>query len=287
MKILLTIVIILITEFNYGVEKNKEQSQKKTCMLEKLAGEEPEDACMIRDFLAKLPPFNPIKGYTPFRNTYLFHGHPGTGKTTGVLSLAEESGAKFFSYDMDVLLDEHANKLSSTIKEIYDNAQAVVTNEKKPVIIFFDDLKNSNQNVLDFINKYLQKYFGNPYIITIVATNREMKNFEEEFKSRCTVVLWQMPDRDKRYAIVKLYFHLCGVVYHDDFAKEVAKKTEGFTGRMLEETIERAYSIADRRGSITIDQKDVEKSFREKQEYLDQMRGRFAIFWSWLQGKRF
>ena len=281
-------VIIALTIFSTlrTINSTTQKTQKK-CTLQGLAGEQPHTTCMLESFLATLPKYNARRKVTPYRNTYLFHGYPGTGKTTGTISLATRAHAIFIPYKVGNLVAKHPQDLYDAIKEIYQNAQKEVESTRRPVIIFFDDLKEYHKDAIDFINTYLQNSSDNPYIITIVATNRELKSFDEDFKSRCTPVLWEMPDKEKRGEIIRYYIRKYNAPYDRNLIDNLAKKSAGFTGRYIEESFQNASNMAIDQKSKIVNKEYVYQAFKEKQDYIDLARSNLGIFWLWITRKRF
>ena len=268
-----------------------ESKQKKifTCTLAWMSGEQPKETCQIRDFLKMSTPYAQNIRPEPVRNVFLFYGKPGTGKTTGAELVAQEAGVNFAPHQMNDLVSKHKNDLGNTIKKIYDDAQETVKKTDRPVIILFDDLSEESEqrDALGILKTYLQKYSGNPYIITILTTNRDLLVFDESFRGRCAPVHWPMPDEVNRFAII---FDAIRKEHHQTnakFLKGLAKKTGDFTPRNLVNAAQNSRMITE--ADKCIPDEKIRESFAKEQLRMDEGKSSMQKhwdFWKWMFGYR-
>ena len=116
------------------------------CILKGHGGNKPQEICKIRDF------FNSYKTNTRLTpaeliSAYIFHGEPGTGKTTTVDLLEKNTEAKVVYISGSSLLSQWQNGGAINIKRHYE--QAIQLSKKGiPVIVFIDEadaVSNSNR----------------------------------------------------------------------------------------------------------------------------------------------
>jgi len=176
----------------------------------------------------------------------LFFGPPGTGKTMTAKALANEAHVPFLSVKSTKLIGEHVGDGARRIHELYERAR-----QAAPCIVFLDEfdsiaLDRSYQDlrgdVSEVVNALLTELDGiekNDGICTIAATNRiDMldtsirSRFEEEIE-------FKLPTQDERYMILKKNFEDFPISVKADL-NEIAKVTEGFSGRDLVEKVIKA-----------------------------------------------
>lgn len=176
----------------------------------------------------------------------LFYGPPGTGKTMTAKALANEAHVPFLSVKSTRLIGEHVGDGARRIHELYEKAR-----QAAPCIVFLDEfdsiaLDRSYQDlrgdVSEVVNAILTELDGierNEGICTIAATNRiDMldpsirSRFEEEIEFR-------LPDSEERYMILKKNLEDFPLSVNVDL-EEVARVTEGFSGRDLVEKVIKA-----------------------------------------------
>ncbi|MBE8540603.1 AAA family ATPase [Geoglobus acetivorans] len=176
----------------------------------------------------------------------LFYGPPGTGKTMTAKALANEAHVPFLSVKSTKLIGEHVGDGARRIHELYERARQL-----SPCIVFLDEfdsiaLDRSYQDlrgdVSEVVNALLTELDGiemNDGICTIAATNRiDMldasirSRFEEEIEFR-------LPGLEERQKILEKNLSDFPVSVNADL-NEIARVTEGFSGRDLVEKVIKA-----------------------------------------------
>lgn len=190
---------------------------------------------------------NPPKGV-------LLYGPPGTGKTLLAKAVATESGANFIAVKGPEVLSKWVGEGERKIREIFRKARQVA-----PTIIFFDEIdsigqrrgSDKMQHVDSMINQLLTEMDGleeKGKVVVIAATNRpdildpallRPGRFDR-------LILIPAPDEKARLEILKV--HTKNVPLASDVKlKELAKKTEGYSGADLEALVREATIEAIRR----------------------------------------
>ncbi len=191
-------------------------------------------------------------GIQPSKGILLF-GPPGTGKTLLTKAVATESKANFISVKGSEILSKWFGESERKIAEIFKKAK-----QASPCIIFFDEVDAiapvrgsaaGEPRVTErMVNTILSEMDGLEElrgVVVIGATNRpdlmdpallRPGRFDE-------VVLVPPPDENARKDILKV--HVEHMALDDDVKiKELAKKTEGYTGADIEVLCRKAGMIA-------------------------------------------
>ncbi len=191
---------------------------------------------------------NPPKGV-------LLYGPPGTGKTLLAKAVATESGANFISVKGPEILTKWVGESEKKVREIFKRAKQVA-----PTIIFFDEIDaiaprrglevgtRVMENVVSMILTEMSGLEEMHDVVVIAATNRpdildpallRPGRFD-------TQVLVPAPDLKAREEILKV--HTRNMPLSKDVnLKELAKKTDGYSGADLEALVREAGLFALRR----------------------------------------
>jgi transitional endoplasmic reticulum ATPase len=191
-------------------------------------------------------------GIQPSKGILLF-GPPGTGKTMLTKAVATESKANFISVKGSEILSKWFGESERKIAEIFKKAK-----QASPCIVFFDEIDAiapirgaaaGEPRVTErMVNTILSEMDGLEElrgVVVIGATNRpdlmdpallRPGRFDE-------IVLVPPPDEDARMEILKVHTgHMS--LDEDVKIKELAKKTEGYTGADIEVLCRKAGMIA-------------------------------------------
>jgi transitional endoplasmic reticulum ATPase len=191
-------------------------------------------------------------GIQPSKGILLF-GPPGTGKTLLTKAVATESKANFISVKGSEILSKWFGESERKISEIFKKAK-----QASPCIIFFDEIDAiapirgsaaGEPRVTErMVNTILSEMDGLEElrgVVVIGATNRpdlmdpallRPGRFDE-------IVLVPPPDEKARNEILKV--HVGHMALDDDVKlKELAKKTEGYSGADIEVLCRKAGMIA-------------------------------------------
>jgi len=182
-------------------------------------------------------PEKPVRIEPPRR--FLLYGPPGTGKTMLAMAASSMLGATFFNVSVDRILSRYVGDSPRMISAIFR-----VAYRKAPSIIFFDEIealvtkRDSGreaatgvvQTFLTELDGFKSKKLDKP-VIVIAATNKPWM-LDEAILSRFDKRIYiPLPDREARKQIFKIHlekkgFEIQGITYD-----ELAKLTEGYSGR--------------------------------------------------------
>ena len=268
-----------------------------SCELDTLAGEQPMEVCIIRNFLKKLQKQKKMREREqekkemrkrePACNAFLLHGERGLGKTSIAKILADsvkddsvkdksvedESVGKNFTIKLasEIFRYENSNEI---IKKIYATAEIASQNPdgtNQPYIIIIDDiddyatrsLENQENSVISgmqVLRKKIDEQNCNPHIITILIANKS-DEIDERLRDRCKLIKCYLPDFDSRVAIIKIYaqFNKALFLLDEEFIKRLAYEMEFFTGRDIKKVFDWASQM---KVSDTIDQSSLLHAFK-------------------------
>jgi len=177
----------------------------------------------------------------------LFHGVSGTGKTMIAKALATEAGVPMLPVKATSLIGEFVGEGARQIHSLYEKAEQIA-----PSIIFIDELdaialdrryQDLRGDVSEIVNSLLTEMDGiqnRKGVCTIAATNKIefidssiRSRFEEEIEFR-------LPSREERLKILELNSQTLPLELDNVNLKEIARATEGFSGRDLVEKVLKA-----------------------------------------------
>ncbi|WP_297419616.1 AAA family ATPase, partial [Thermococcus sp.] len=214
-------------------------------------------------------------GIEPPRGVLLY-GPPGTGKTLLAKAVANESEANFIGIRGPEVLSKWVGESEKNIREIFRKAR-----QAAPTVIFIDEIDaiaprrgTDTNHVTDrLINQLLTEMDGierNSGVIVIGATNRpdildpallRPGRFDR-------LILVPAPDEKARLEIFKV--HTRRVPLADDVnLKELAKRTEGYSGADIEALVREAALTAMHRIMEELPAEVVEE---ESEEFLGRLR---------------
>ncbi|HNX09986.1 MAG TPA: AAA family ATPase [Methanothrix sp.] len=174
----------------------------------------------------------------------LFYGVSGTGKTMIAKALSAETGVPMLAVKSTSLIGEFVGEGARQIHSLYEKAE-----EMSPCIIFIDELdaialdrryQDLRGDVSEIVNSLLTEMDGissRKGVCTIAATNQievldasVRSRFEEEIEFR-------LPNMDERIALLENNAATIPLEMVDVNLKEIARQTEGFSGRDLVEKV--------------------------------------------------
>ena len=196
----------------------------------------------------------------------LFHGPPGTGKTMTAQAVANEAKSRIFFAKASDLIGVHVGDGGRRISALFDDAR-----KNAPSIIFIDELDaiglaRSFQSIRGDVSEVVTALLGeldqtaeDSGVVVIGATNA-LPLIDSAIKNRFdTVFEFQMPSMEERYAILQLYAERLPLKFEMNLY-EVAKLTEGFSGRDLRNRVlKESLHLAITEGSTTITAENVRK----------------------------
>ncbi|NJE60228.1 CDC48 family AAA ATPase [Thermococcus sp. 21S7] len=214
-------------------------------------------------------------GIEPPRGVLLY-GPPGTGKTLLAKAVATESEANFIGIRGPEVLSKWVGESEKRVREIFRKAR-----QAAPTVIFIDEIDaiapargSDMSRVTDrLINQLLTEMDGierNSGVVVIAATNRpdildpallRPGRFDR-------LILVPAPDEKARLEILRVHTKRVPLA-GDVNLRELAKKTEGYSGADIEALVREAALLAMRRIMAELPAELVEE---ESEEFLEKLR---------------
>jgi len=170
----------------------------------------------------------------------LLYGPPGTGKTLLAKAVATESGANFIAVKGPEILSKWVGESERAIREIFRKAR-----QAAPCVVFFDEIDSIaprrghrfDSGVTDrIVNQILTEMDGLEKlegVMVIAATNRpDIIDPALLRPGRFDRVIYVPPPDEEARQILKVHTRRMPLAEDVDL-KEIAKKTEGYTGADL------------------------------------------------------
>ena len=190
----------------------------------------------------------------------LFYGPPGTGKTMTAQAVANQANAKIFFAKASDLIGVHVGDGGRRISTLFDDAR-----KNSPSIIFIDELDaiglaRSFQSIRGDVSEVVTALLGEldqtaeaSGVVVIGATNA-LPLIDPAIKNRFdTVFEFALPNIEERLDILQFYSKRLPLKIEIDL-REVAKMTEGLSGRDLRDRILKEclhIAISDESSTIT------------------------------------
>jgi cell division protease FtsH len=225
-----------------------------------------EELFEIKEFLEHPAKFHAMGAKIP-KGVLLF-GPPGTGKTLLARAVAGEAGAPFFSISGSDFVEMFVGVGASRVRDLFEQAKA-----NAPSIIFVDEIDavgrhrgsgmggghDEREQTLNQLLVEMDGFGGSTDVILIAATNRpdildpallRAGRFDRH-------IVIDAPDLEGRKGILRV--HAAGKPLGPDVNLDViARRTPGFTGADLANTLNEAALLAARRGKDHIAMVEVE-----------------------------
>ena len=256
--------------FNMGKSKGKEDENKIKVTFDDVAGvdEAKEELQEVVQFLKTPEKFKKLGAKLP--KGVLLLGSPGTGKTLLAKAVAGEAGVPFFNISGSEFVEMFVGVGASRVRDLFNKAK-----KNSPAVIFIDEIDavarqrgarmgGGNDEREQTLNQLLVEMDGfgtDEQIIVIAATNRpdvldpaiqRPGRFDRQ-------VVVDRPDLNGRKEILEVHKG------NKKFAKDVdfniiARKTPGFSGADLANTLNEAAILAARNNRNEILMDDVEEA---------------------------
>jgi cell division protease FtsH len=232
------------------------------------ADEAVEELVEIKEFLESPAKFHAIGAKIP--KGVLLYGPPGTGKTLLARAVAGEAGAPFFSISGSDFVEMFVGVGASRVRDLFEQAKA-----SAPAIIFIDEIDavgrhrgaglggghDEREQTLNQLLVEMDGFDMSTGVILIAATNRpdildpallRPGRFDRQ-------IVVDAPDLRGRRAILDVHAH--GKLIAEGVDLDViARRTPGFTGADLANTINEAALLTARNSEELISMHRVEEA---------------------------
>lgn len=227
-----------------------------------------DDLQEIVEYLKDSHRFQKLGGKIP--RGVLLHGPPGTGKTLLARAVAGEANVPFFSISGSDFVEMFVGVGASRVRDLFEQGK-----KHSPCIIFMDEIDavgrqrfagvggghDEREQTLNQLLVEMDGFNSNDEVILIAATNRpdvldpallRPGRFDRQ-------IIIDLPDLIGREGILKV--HSQNVVISKDVDMNIiARRTPGFSGADLHNTINEAALMAARKGKDSVKMEDLEEA---------------------------
>lgn len=197
----------------------------------------------------------------------LFHGPPGTGKTTTAALLGNKTKRDVYRIDLSQMVSKYIGETEKNLSKVFDRA------ESKEWILFFDEAdalfgkRTNTQDAHDrFANQqvsYLLQRIEDFDGLVILATNLK-GNIDDAFMRRFqSIIQFPMPNAEERFKIWNNSFSESIELHKSIDLAEIAKKYE-ISGGAIINIIQHCSLRALGRESNLINQNDIIEGIRRE-----------------------
>ncbi len=256
---------------SFGKSRAKLNSETQTKVtFEDVAGcdEAKEELQEIVEFLKDAHKFQKLGGKIP--RGVLLQGSPGTGKTLLARAIAGEANVPFFSISGSDFVEMFVGVGASRVRDLFEQGK-----KHAPCLIFMDEIDavgrqrfagvggghDEREQTLNQLLVEMDGFNTNEEVILIAATNRpdvldpallRPGRFDRQ-------VIIDLPDVKGRTGIFKV--HTTNIVLAKDVDFDVlARRTPGFSGADVHNTVNEAALLAARRGKDCVEMEDFEEA---------------------------
>jgi len=207
----------------------------------------------------------------------LFYGVSGTGKTMIAKALSAKAGVPMLAVKSTSLIGEFVGEGARQIHSLYEKAE-----EMAPCIIFIDELdaialdrryQDLRGDVSEMVNSLLTEMDGISSrlgICTIAATN-QIEVMDSSIRSRFEEEIeFKLPDKDERLQILEKNASTLPLEMVDVDLKEIARQTDGFSGRDLVEKVLKVALHHALMDECNISQKHIEEALPRARKHYRQ-----------------
>lgn len=225
-----------------------------------------EELAEVVDFLKMSEKYKKLGARVP--KGVLLVGPAGVGKTLLARAIAGEANVPFFSVAGSEFMEMIVGVGASRVRDLFAMAKKVA-----PAIIFIDEIDaigrqrgygisgghDEREQTLNQILVEMDGFDARTNVILVAATNRpdlldQALTRPGRFDRRISL---DLPDIAEREEIIKV--HMEKKPFAKDFdIKKIARRTVGYSGADLENTLNEAAILAARRGAKEITMKDLE-----------------------------
>jgi len=255
--------------FDFGNSRARLEKDQKT-RFKDVAGadEEKEELKEIVEFLKNPRKFVDMGARIP--KGVLLVGPPGTGKTLLARAVSGEAGVPFYSISGSEFVEMFVGVGAGRVRDMFKKAK-----QSAPCIIFIDEIDavgrqrgtgvggghDEREQTLNQLLVEMDGFSGNSGIIVMAATNRadvldpallRPGRFDRQIQV-------STPDKNARSQILEVHARNKRFASDVNF-DNIAKRTPGFSGAQLENTLNEAALLAVRNNRSVITMEDIDEA---------------------------
>ncbi len=200
----------------------------------------------------------------------LLYGPPGCGKTHISKALSQEAGTDLYILNLADIGSPYVNQTSINLSKAFDNAIEIAKKEKKPIILFLDEIdtiatKRSNKTFgedLKMVGTFLQAMdrAENANVFVIAATNKYSLLDEAVVRRISGKAAITVPDKDAIKELLKYYLSKIkkgeDLMNDDESLEEIAKLLKGYSNDSICKISQAASLLAMKRNRDSITKND-------------------------------
>jgi DNA polymerase III delta prime subunit len=277
----LFLILFFIINFTFGIQTAYSQQMSLAIDQSPISAEKIIAKIPIRSIANQL--FRPLKLWLHIienpclirdseRSTaWLFHGEPGTGKTTLAKIIADETNCHYIFVNTASLVTQFQGSGSEALSNIIENAKKLIgTDNKKGVVICLDEMhaiantinsagtNNDNAKTLDRLYGIMHEITDQP--ILIIGTTNYLENIPASCKSRFQLYRFDKLSFESRQSI--LYKRLFNTDQLSERTKRLintAKNLNQFTNELmpLTDSLKNLFNFIQKINVITLKKSDI------------------------------
>ena len=207
-------------------------------------------------------------GFLSYPSGLLMAGVPGCGKSAIAKAIANEWGMNLLTVEATNLKGSLVGESEAKTKRLFDTARAAA-----PVIVFVDEaekLLGKSEGTNDggahdaVLGQFLSFMQEDDSGVFFMFTANNMEKFSPELVDRFEGRFFiDLPSAGEREEIIKIHLGLRKQTAEDFEIAELVRATKDFSGRNIEQSIDRAMEISFDDGARPLEQKDLLQVFKD------------------------
>jgi ATP-dependent 26S proteasome regulatory subunit len=241
----------------------------------------PFEVIDLVEYMRNPEKFNRVGAQLP--KGVLLYGPPGTGKTSIARAMAQATDSGFLATSASELRGSLVGQTGKNIRELFAKGRELAkTSSSKKCFLFIDELdliakkdgmdsSGANHESRIELQTQLDGFAKDTSLVIIGATNSKdiihpaiLRPGRLDYH-----ILVDLPDAKGRTAILNHYLKKIAFTGSDSYIKQIAEKTEGFSGADLQSLTNKSAILAARLGDTAVTQEHMDKLLQEIKKSKD------------------